>query len=533
MNLLREKSKALGQHRAMGGGGGGGGGDGGDGDVGPSDADIGAFADIGMDASGIQGAINAASIGNIGFGQTSPASIGLGAIGMATGLSSAPISGVATIGNAINAATGFSGGTPSTGTGDPGSASSPGGGMATYNPMVSNYLNPGEYFDAQGNLQIGNGQYLTPDQVRMFRPQALAAYQSGGGGVTLGDVAGGRTGGGFGAAPTGGNTQQNFDAAAYLRNNPDVAAAGMDPWVHYTTYGANEGRAFTAIGAPSGGGGGAASTPEDQAIRAAQLELVNQQRDIAAEMLRRQNLLEPELLRSQGYEQVTDASGRVTGYQLSAAARDQQAREAEIANLMRTRTLAALKGELPVDPALNREIDQNRLTLRDALRANLGSGFETSTPGIQALADFEKRAEELREASRRDQLQAGEGIRLAGEQLSSQIGSQRFGNIAGLSQLTGAPAGIFNSAGTGLNAIGTNILGNRQLTLQEILGNLNSRTQLELGRMGSNDLATRLNFQDNAGTGQLFGGIASSLLGTESGRQAVGSAVDWFGSLFS
>lgn len=40
-------------------------------------------------------------------------------------------------------------------------------------------------------------------------------------------------------------TQENFDPQAYLRANPDVAAAGADPWSHYTRFGANEGRQFT------------------------------------------------------------------------------------------------------------------------------------------------------------------------------------------------------------------------------------------------------------------------------------------------
>ncbi|PZX29474.1 hypothetical protein C7416_104479 [Cupriavidus phytorum] len=40
-------------------------------------------------------------------------------------------------------------------------------------------------------------------------------------------------------------TQENFDPQTYLAANPDVAAAGIDPWVHYTTYGANEGRQYT------------------------------------------------------------------------------------------------------------------------------------------------------------------------------------------------------------------------------------------------------------------------------------------------
>jgi hypothetical protein len=34
----------------------------------------------------------------------------------------------------------------------------------------------------------------------------------------------------------------NFDAQAYLRQNPDVAAAGVDPYQHYMNYGRSEGR---------------------------------------------------------------------------------------------------------------------------------------------------------------------------------------------------------------------------------------------------------------------------------------------------
>ncbi len=35
----------------------------------------------------------------------------------------------------------------------------------------------------------------------------------------------------------------NFDAEWYLKRNPDVAAAGVDPFKHFLEYGAKEGRA--------------------------------------------------------------------------------------------------------------------------------------------------------------------------------------------------------------------------------------------------------------------------------------------------
>jgi hypothetical protein len=42
-------------------------------------------------------------------------------------------------------------------------------------------------------------------------------------------------------------TQSNFDSDAYLKANPDVGKAGMDAWTHYSNYGKNDGRGFTAI----------------------------------------------------------------------------------------------------------------------------------------------------------------------------------------------------------------------------------------------------------------------------------------------
>jgi hypothetical protein len=38
-------------------------------------------------------------------------------------------------------------------------------------------------------------------------------------------------------------TQSNFDPDTYRRLNPDVAAAGVDPWQHYQQFGQSEGRA--------------------------------------------------------------------------------------------------------------------------------------------------------------------------------------------------------------------------------------------------------------------------------------------------
>lgn len=49
---------------------------------------------------------------------------------------------------------------------------------------------------------------------------------------------------------TGAVSVDNFDAAAYLRANPDVVANGMDPYLHYINYGRAEGRSLGDVTRP-------------------------------------------------------------------------------------------------------------------------------------------------------------------------------------------------------------------------------------------------------------------------------------------
>lgn len=76
--------------------------------------------------------------------------------------------------------------------------------------------------------------------------------------------------------------------------------------------------------------------------------------------------------------------------------------------LLLERQNSALKGELPVNPALLSSLDQQEEDLRASLMQNLGTGYETSTPGIEALAKFGEKKQAILEASRRDDI-AGAG----------------------------------------------------------------------------------------------------------------------------
>lgn len=83
----------------------------------------------------------------------------------------------------------------------------------------------------------------------------------------------------------------------------------------------------------------------------------------------------------------------------------------EIEQLQLDRSIAALRGELPVDPALLRDLDEQEQKLRDQLRKQLGTGFETSTPGIEALSEFGNRRSEILERVRRGDIEAADRLR--------------------------------------------------------------------------------------------------------------------------
>lgn len=103
--------------------------------------------------------------------------------------------------------------------------------------------------------------------------------------------------------------------------------------------------------------------------------------------------------------------------------------ELEIRQALNERSLQALRGELPVDPALEQQLERGEETLRERLAAQFGPGFETSTPGIQALEEFRRSAETLRSGARTGQLTLAEQLSLGREQAAQ---ARQQGNLAQL-----------------------------------------------------------------------------------------------------
>ena len=145
-----------------------------------------------------------------------------------------------------------------------------------------------------------------------------------------------------------------------------------------------------------------AQTLQQTALQGQMLEY--QQAQLAQEQERQR--LQPLLYEASGVRPIYDESGKITSFALTEEA---QARK-DYENQLLEHQRKALAGELPVDPTLERALTEGEQQLRAQLQAQLGTGYETSTPGIQALEAYRQRAAEARSSVAHGQLTSGQGL---------------------------------------------------------------------------------------------------------------------------
>jgi len=181
---------------------------------------------------------------------------------------------------------------------------------------------------------------------------------------------------------------------------------------------------------------------EELSLLRKQSEALDFQKDILLRQQREQQLLAPFLFSQAGLTPQKNEAGEIIGFEEEEGGLAQ--RRSEIEGLLLDREEAALRGELPIDPGLLKQFDQEEVDLRDLIRAQLGPGGETSTPGRKLLDDFFQRKELTFDAARRGDITSLEGLSLnRGQQgrltaqdliLASSFGqgtAQGFGNLAG------------------------------------------------------------------------------------------------------
>lgn len=153
---------------------------------------------------------------------------------------------------------------------------------------------------------------------------------------------------------------------------------------------------------------------------AAEQELQNLQLQELKKQSAMQEEFMPFYLESMGYGR--DESGAL--YRL-------EPEKDELTQAYYDRQLQALKGELPVSPAMEKELTDQKTKTIEALNQRLGSNWNTTTAGIQAMSEFDKRAELLREEARRGQISTGEGLLESRMGFLSDLSQRETANIGG------------------------------------------------------------------------------------------------------
>lgn len=220
-----------------------------------------------------------------------------------------------------------------------------------------------------------------------------------------------------------------------------------------------------------GGGGPPPPSDEEKELQREQAVLLREQNAMLKEDRRMQELLQPLLLEEVGLSADRDADGNITGFRRAERPEDALRREIEVKALERTK--AALAGELPVDPALMKDLAERERTLEDELIKDFGSvsAARTSTPGQQRMREFDIYKENVLGAARR-------GDMTLAQQLAQGQGADN------MNRFINAPSSVVS---TPFNTQGFNSLNQ---TLNQTLSGMRGE-RLAIGQMNAEEVASR------------------------------------------
>lgn len=176
------------------------------------------------------------------------------------------------------------------------------------------------------------------------------------------------------------------------------------------------------------GGGGNAPKPsaEERELQRQQALMLQEQRDIVKAQQQQQKILLPFLADQEGFDLELDENGNIKNIKKRTSEVDELNKQIELK--LAKRSMDALEGNLPVDPALEDALKTQKETLKERLTRQFGPGWETSSGGVEAMGEFDTNAETLRSNARRGELTLSQQLGLVREQQndSERMGSQDY-----------------------------------------------------------------------------------------------------------
>lgn len=213
-------------------------------------------------------------------------------------------------------------------------------------------------------------------------------------------------------------------------------------------------------------------SPEETRLLESQTALLDQAGGIFSQQNELLNLVEPELLQQIGFDVTRDGEGGIASLRLSddALADDRAAIERGLTE----RSLAALAGELPVDPVLLQDLEDQQQGLEERLRDRLGTGFDVSSAGIEALLRQEREQNIVRGDARRKDLITSEGLRTNAQNQNQALIDSLIGRTLGVAGARSAPGAGVAGVASGFSAPISGFRSDRHAQFQSDVQNADS-----------------------------------------------------------
>jgi hypothetical protein len=210
-------------------------------------------------------------------------------------------------------------------------------------------------------------------------------------------------------------------------------------------------------------------------------------------------MLAPLMYKAAGIVPQYDQSGNITGFTAAPLTEAQQA-EQDINVALAQREKQALAGEIPVSPSVTQSLAQQEQTLGEVMRKQVGPAWQTSTPGIEAMAKFGQSKAAILDAAQRGDISMYESMSLTQQQAENQRLANLFAQASAMPGFTQQSGAGFGQAAAGFNS-----------PLQYYQNLRNQQLQAEIANI----------FQPNT-LGSIFGGIGGMAMGSLFGGLGLG-----------
>lgn len=244
-------------------------------------------------------------------------------------------------------------------------------------------------------------------------------------------------------------------------------------------------------------------TAAQEAASQAQTQMLQQQMSMMQKMQREQNILGPMMYKQAGYNPTFNAQGELTGLDQSPEMAAQMSRQGELTKGFQERQLAAMRGELPVDPGLMIDLQRQDRMNQQSLASQFGQGGGGSTGAMQAQDVFAARKNAILEGARRGDLTLAEQLGA-----SSQM------------QQTALMQRAMQGAGSGLQM--------QQGLLGNMFSGVNSAVQAQQPGLAQQQMGLNASMRNAQNQSSMMGGLLS--LGGSLGAAAMTGGMSGFGS---